>query len=47
MSKIVENILLDTMPVVLSTMCNQSGFKKKHGTDMGIYVLKNVIGTNV
>ena len=42
-SKIVENILLDRMSVTLSTMSNQFGFKKKHGTDLCIYVLKEVI----
>ena len=42
-SKIVVNILLDRMSVMLSTMPNQFGFKKKHGTDLCIYVLKEVI----
>ena len=31
------------MSVTLSTMSNQFGFKKKHGTDLCIYVLKEVI----
>ena len=35
--------LLDRMSVTLSTMSNQFGFKKKHGTDLCIYVLKKVI----
>ena len=42
-SKKFENILLDRMSVILSTMSNQFGFKKKHGTDLCIYVLKEVI----
>ena len=40
-SKIVEHILLDRIPVVLSTMCNQFGFRKKHGTDMCTCVLNS------
>ena len=43
MSKKFENILLDRMSVTRSTMSNQFGFKKKHGTDLCIYVLKEVI----
>ena len=35
-SKIVENILLDSMSVMRSTMSNQFGFEKKHGTDLCI-----------
>ena len=42
-STIVENILLDRMSVTRSTMSNQFGFEKKHGTDLCIYVLKEVI----
>ena len=42
-SKIVENILLDRMSVTRSTMSNQFGFEKKHGSDLCIYVLKEVI----
>ena len=42
-SKMVENILLDRMSVTRSTMSNQFGFEKKHGTDLCIYVLKEVI----
>ena len=42
-SKKIENILLDRMSVTRSTMSNQFGFKKKHGTDLCIYVLKEVI----
>ena len=35
--------LLSTIYYLLSTMCSQFGFKKKRGTDMCIYVLKEVI----
>ena len=42
-TKKIENILLDRMSVTRSTMSNQFGFKKKHGTDLCIYVLKEVI----
>ena len=42
-TKMVENILLDRMSVTRSTMSNQFGFKKKQGTDLCIYVLKEVI----
>ena len=35
-----ENILLDRMSVTLSTMSNQFGFKKKHGTDYMYLCLK-------
>ena len=42
-SKKIENILLDRMSVMRSTMSDQFRFKKKHGTDLCIYVLKEVI----
>ena len=42
-SKKLENILLDRMSVTRSTMSNQLGYEKKHGTDLRIYVLKEVI----
>ena len=42
-SKIFENILLDRMSVTRSTMSNQFGYEKKHGADLCIYVLKEVI----
>ena len=42
-SKNVENLLLDRMSVMRSTMSNQFGYDKKHGTDLCIYVLKEVI----
>mgnify|MGYP000025958227 CR=1 FL=1 len=42
-SKIVEIILLDRLHDLINTKCNQFGFKKKLGTDMCIYVLKEII----
>ena len=41
-SKKIENILLDRMSVTRSTMSNQFGYENKHGTDLCIYVLKEV-----
>ena len=35
------------MLVILSTMSNQFGFKKNHGTYMCIYVLKEVIDRHI
>lgn len=42
-SKIVEIILLDRMSDLITTKCNQFGFKRNLGTDMCIYVLKEII----
>ena len=42
-SKIVEMILLDRMSDALDTRSNQFGFKKKSGTDLCIYVLKEIV----
>ena len=42
-SKVTEKILLNRMYEFLSTCHNQFGFKKKHGTDQCIYVLKEII----
>ena len=42
-SKIVEIILYNRIIMYIDTRPNQFGFKKKHGTDMGIYVLKEFI----
>ena len=42
-SKILEFLLLDRMRSQLSTTSNQFGFKNKHGTDMCVYTLKQVI----
>ena len=42
-SKLVEVIMLDIIEVHINTNPNQSGFKRKHGTDQCIYVLKEII----
>ena len=43
MSKIFENIILNRLEGFLSTTDYQFGFKKGHGTDVGIFVLKDLI----
>ena len=40
MSKLIETIILNRTENFLTTNANQFGFKKKHGTDQCIYVLK-------
>ncbi|KAK2193764.1 hypothetical protein NP493_7g09007 [Ridgeia piscesae] len=42
-SKIIEVIILGRIEIFLDTNPNQFGFKKKHGTDQCIYVLKEII----
>jgi len=42
-SKIIELILLDRLHDKLGTAYNQVGFKSKHGTDMCVFSLKQVI----
>ena len=42
-SKILEFIILERIECYLITNGNQFGFKKKHGTDMCIYTLKETI----
>ena len=42
-SKLIETIILNRVTDVLETNDNQFGFKKRHGTDQCIYVLKEVI----
>ena len=44
MSKVLEMILLARLEVFLLTKDNQFGFKKKHGTDMCIFALKEIVG---
>lgn len=44
-SKVVETILFNRISMYLETKPNQFGFKKKHGTDQCIYVLKEIIDT--
>ena len=42
-SKIIERIILNRTEDILTTNENQFGFKKGHGTDQCIYVLKEVL----
>ena len=42
-SKVMERIILNRIEDVMLTNANQFGFKKGHGTDQCIYVLKEVI----
>ena len=42
-SKLVEVIMLDRIEMYMITNPNQFGFKRKHGTDQYIYVLKEII----
>ena len=42
-SKLVEVIMLDRIEMYIITNPNQFGFKRKHGTDQCIYVLKEII----
>ena len=42
-SKLVEVIMLDRIDMYMNTNPNQFGFKRKHGTDQCIYVLKEII----
>ena len=42
-SKMIEVIILARIEIFLDTNPNQFGFKKKHGTDQCIYVLKEII----
>ena len=41
-SKLIEMVILDRIEIYMDTNPNQFGFKKKHGTDQCIYVLKEV-----
>ena len=43
MSKVLERVLLDRLSSFLDTTDNQYGFKAKHGTDLCVYALKEVI----
>ncbi len=42
-SKVFENILLYRWDDYVLTNANQCGFKSKHGTDMCIYALKEIV----
>ncbi len=43
LSKVFEHILMDGLKEYLVTTDNQFGFKRKHGTDLCIYSLKEVV----
>jgi len=43
LSKIIELILLDRLQDKLGPVCNQFGFKRKHGTDVCMFSLKQVV----
>ena len=43
LSKVLEYIILDRIEMYLVTHDNQYGSKRKHGTDLCIYVLKEII----
>ena len=45
LSKVLEIILLDRLELYMLTNDNQFGFKKKHGTDMCIFALKEIIAS--
>jgi exonuclease III len=42
-SKVLEKVILSRVEHYISTNCNQFGFKKGHGTDQCIYILKEII----
>ena len=43
LSKVLERILLNKLEMYILTTDNQFGFKRKHGTDMCIYALKEIV----
>ena len=43
LSKLIELVLLERMNLNLGTACNQFGFKSRHGTDMCVFTLKQII----
>ena len=43
LSKVLERILLDRLELYLLTNDNQYGFKRKHGTDMCVFALKEIV----
>ena len=43
LSKVIEIIILSRIETYLVTQANQFGFKRRHGTDQGIYVLKEIV----
>ncbi len=43
LSKVLERILLTKLEMYVLTTDNQFGFKRKHGTDLCIYALKEIV----
>ena len=43
LSKVVEQILLERINKLIISTDNQFGFKPRHGTDMRVYVLKELL----
>ena len=41
-TKVIENVLLSRLQNRLSTTCSQFGFKAKHGTEMCVFILKEL-----
>ena len=42
-TKVIENVLLSRLQNWLSTTCSQFGFKAKHGTEMCVFILKELV----
>ena len=42
-SKILESVIMDKCHDLLYTSSNQFGFKRKHSTDMCVYVFKEIV----
>ena len=42
-TKVIENVLLSRLQKWLSTTCSQFGFKAKHGTEMCVFILKELV----
>ena len=43
LSKVLEKILLSRLEIFIFTKDNQFGLKAKHGTDMCIFALKEIV----
>ena len=43
LSKVLEGILMDRLAYYIASTDNQFGFKSKHGTDLCIYALKEIV----
>ena len=46
-TKGIENVLLSRLHNWLSTTCSQFGFKAKHGTEMCVFILKDLLESNL